>query len=417
MSMKHLLLISVFIHVTCGQAYCDQASDMRELTTLVDDINAAVVKADLTFLERVLHKDYVHHGQHGMIEDRSQYLENRKTGRVDYETLAANDVKVRVYGDTAIVTYASTAKGKDPLGAIDDKRSFTRVFVRQDGRWQQVHSQATPIRLAAARPAEEAQRANSRDPANDERELAQLVKDLNRALVEKDIDFLERVLHQDYSHYRPRGTVENRGQYLENRKTGRVDFDSLIADEIKVRRYGDMAVVTYLSTAKGRDPQGAIDEQRLFTRMFVRRDGRWQLVHSQGTPIQRDIAPPDAAAQTSLQGTWIATKTERDGKAADDVVGNRLFFTGNRFQIQTKDGKPLYAGTVRLDPSAKPAAIDFEHTEGALKGKIWKGIYVVDSDTLTTCDNAPDLSKGRPSAFEANGGSGDILITFKRANP
>lgn len=166
--MKHLLLIAVLMHVTC-QAYCDQASDLRELTQLVDEINAAVVKADMTFLERVLHKDYVHHGQHGMIENRAQYLENRKTGRVTYESLVANDLKVRVYGDTAIVTYLSTAKGKDPLGAIDDQRSFTRVFVREDGRWQQVQSQATPIRLAGARPAEEGQGANSRDPADVER--------------------------------------------------------------------------------------------------------------------------------------------------------------------------------------------------------------------------------------------------------
>jgi uncharacterized protein (TIGR03067 family) len=122
-------------------------------------------------------------------------------------------------------------------------------------------------------------------------------------------------------------------------------------------------------------------------------------------------------AQKKLQGTWTATKAERDGKAADDVVGNRLSFTGNRFQIQSKDGKPLYAGTVRVDPSAKPAAIDFEHTEGAFKGKVWKGIYGVDGDTLTTCDNAPNLDKGRPAAFEAKSGSGYVLITFKRAKP
>jgi uncharacterized protein (TIGR03067 family) len=122
-------------------------------------------------------------------------------------------------------------------------------------------------------------------------------------------------------------------------------------------------------------------------------------------------------AQKKLQGTWTATKAERDGKAADDVVGNRLSFTGNRFQIQSKDGKPLYAGTVRVDPSAKPAAIDFEHTEGALKGKVWKGIYAMDGDTLTTCDNAPNLDKGRPAAFEAKSGSGYVLITFKRAKP
>jgi uncharacterized protein (TIGR03067 family) len=118
-----------------------------------------------------------------------------------------------------------------------------------------------------------------------------------------------------------------------------------------------------------------------------------------------------------LEGTWTATKAERDGKAADDVVGHRLSFTGNRFRIQSRDGKPLYAGTVRVDPGAKPAAIDFEHTEGALKGTAWKGIYALDGDTLTTCDNGPNPDKGRPTAFEATSGSGYVLITFKRAKP
>ena len=57
--------------------------------------------------------------------------------------------------------------------------------------------------------------------------------------------------------------------------------------------------------------------------------------------------------QKKLQGTWTATKAERDGKAADDVVGDRLSFTGNGFQIRSKDGKPLYEGTFRVDPSTE----------------------------------------------------------------
>jgi uncharacterized protein (TIGR03067 family) len=122
-------------------------------------------------------------------------------------------------------------------------------------------------------------------------------------------------------------------------------------------------------------------------------------------------------AEKKLQGTWTATKAERDGKAAEDVVGHRLSFTGNRFQIQSKDGKRLYQGTFRADPSRKPAAIDFEHTEGPLRGKAWKGIYALDGDTLTTCDNAPNPDKSRPAAFEAKVGSGHIFITFKRAKP
>jgi uncharacterized protein (TIGR03067 family) len=136
-----------------------------------------------------------------------------------------------------------------------------------------------------------------------------------------------------------------------------------------------------------------------------------------GTGLVPAFAQPAEEAHKKLQGTWMATQAERNGKTADDVLGHRLSFTGNRFQIQSKDGKPLYAGTVRVDPSAKPTAIDFEHTEAALKGKAWKGIYALDADTLTICDNAPNLDKGRPAAFEAKSGSGYVLITFKREKP
>ena len=129
------------------------------------------------------------------------------------------------------------------------------------------------------------------------------------------------------------------------------------------------------------------------------------------------FAQPAGDAPKGLQGAWTATQAQRDGKAARDVVGHRLSFNGNRFRIEAKDGTPLFAGTVRVDPSAKPAAIDFQHTEGTLKGKAWKGIYAVEGDTLKVCDNAPNLAKGRPAAFEARSGSGHVLVTFTRAKP
>jgi uncharacterized protein (TIGR03067 family) len=134
-----------------------------------------------------------------------------------------------------------------------------------------------------------------------------------------------------------------------------------------------------------------------------------------GTGLVPAFALHAEDAQKKLQGTWAATKAERDGKAADDVVGHRLSFTGNRFQIRSRDGKTLYEGTFRVDAKTKPATIDFEHTKGDLKGKSWKGIYALDGDTLTVCDNAPDLDKGRPTAFEAKTGSGHVLVTFERA--
>ena len=55
------------------------------------------------------------------------------------------------------------------------------------------------------------------DPTKDERELTQLVKDLNEAVVKADVAVLEQVLHEDYVHQRPRGMVENRAHIAVSR--------------------------------------------------------------------------------------------------------------------------------------------------------------------------------------------------------
>ena len=70
-----------------------------------------------------------------------------------------------------------------------------------------------------------------------------------------------------------------------------------------------------------------------------------------------------------------------------------------------------------MDANTKPAVIDFQHAEGGLKGKTWKGIYVLDGQTLTICDNAENLDAVRPSELAAKSGSGYVLVTFNRAKP
>jgi uncharacterized protein (TIGR03067 family) len=107
---------------------------------------------------------------------------------------------------------------------------------------------------------------------------------------------------------------------------------------------------------------------------------------------------------------------ERNGAPADDLKGHRLTFAGDRFTIRSK-GKILYQGTYRIDASKNPATIDFTHTSGEAKGKIWQGISLLEGDGLKICDNADDLAKGRPAVFATEPGSGRVLVSFKRAGP
>jgi uncharacterized protein (TIGR03067 family) len=129
------------------------------------------------------------------------------------------------------------------------------------------------------------------------------------------------------------------------------------------------------------------------------------------------VAPPAFAAAGTLEGTWISTKAEREGVPAADVVGHRLSVAGESFQIHSSEGELLYGGTIESDAEAKPSTIDFQHSQGSLDGQLWMGIYQLDGDTLTIIDNAPDIGKARPTAFETSPGDGYVLVTFERSKP
>ncbi len=114
-----------------------------------------------------------------------------------------------------------------------------------------------------------------------------------------------------------------------------------------------------------------------------------------------------------MSGTWVAVAAERDGKPADEIKGNRLTFAGDTFAIQ-RDGKTLYQGMFTTDRARTPASIDFHHTAGELKGKTWRGVYGLEGDTLRIADNAPDMSKPRPTMLTTKADSGHILVIFTR---
>lgn len=126
------------------------------------------------------------------------------------------------------------------------------------------------------------------------------------------------------------------------------------------------------------------------------------------------MSPVGAAADAqALAGRWTAVEAERDGAPAPELVGHEIDFAGDRFTIALQN-RLIYGGTYSIDSSAEPARIDFSHDEGEAAGTTWQGIYRVDGDRLTICDDAFDSAKERPTAFATAPGSGHVLITFER---
>jgi ketosteroid isomerase-like protein len=68
---------------------------------------------------------------------------------------------------------------------------------------------------------------------------------------------------------------------------GELRFEAMAFDDVRVRACGDAAVVTGRAVVRGQSPQGPIAGAFRYTRVHVRRDGAWQLVAFQGTPLAR----------------------------------------------------------------------------------------------------------------------------------
>jgi ketosteroid isomerase-like protein len=56
-----------------------------------------------------------------------------------------DDVRVRVYGETAVATGRIRMQGSFRGHACNDQSRFIRIFVKREGRWQLVANQLTRI--------------------------------------------------------------------------------------------------------------------------------------------------------------------------------------------------------------------------------------------------------------------------------
>lgn len=117
----------------------------------------------------------------------------------------------------------------------------------------------------------------------------------------------------------------------------------------------------------------------------------------------------------AIKGTWLAATAELGGRPFPDEVRKSIQLTLKGGTYTVTVGKNPDRGTVKLDPSATPKAMDVTGTEGPNKGKTFPAIYELDGDTLRICY---DLGgKARPTEFKTAAGTQQFLVTYKRQKP
>jgi ketosteroid isomerase-like protein len=119
-----------------------------------------------------------------------------------------------------------------------------------------------------------------------EAEITRLLQSWRDARVAGDTAFLTRFYAQELRVQGTSGAVISREDDIRGFASGRIRPEFIRAEEMNVALYGNVALVTGRDYLKG-TYGGVQGEGRVrFMNVLIRRDGRWQLVASQGTWIR-----------------------------------------------------------------------------------------------------------------------------------
>jgi ketosteroid isomerase-like protein len=136
-----ILLIAVSPSATAQSAGEVELAVMRLEQERVD----AVIKGDLATLERIFADDLLYIHSNARLETKQQFLESVKSGNIKYEALKHSDLKVQLFGDTAVLRGKSDIKGVANGQPYALPIRFITVYVKLNGRWQMTAWQSTRI--------------------------------------------------------------------------------------------------------------------------------------------------------------------------------------------------------------------------------------------------------------------------------
>ena len=144
--MRKTLVISVLILTTVSLGLAQKHSARRNQNGNVEQVireldherMQAQIGADAVALKRIYADDFIGIGPSGTARTKAQVISDFTSGDLKFQSITTDDVRIRVYGNTAVETGRSTMIGQDKGKSVPRDNRFTRVWIKQGGRWRLV---------------------------------------------------------------------------------------------------------------------------------------------------------------------------------------------------------------------------------------------------------------------------------------
>jgi ketosteroid isomerase-like protein len=142
-----LLLAPVPARLAAQAAAPSDSAAVAEIRQTVRQYDEALRRSDVAALERIWAPEFVFVNPRGERLTRADRLANVRTRRTTFDSLAPapREESIRVYGDVGVLTTLLTLSGKYSGKEQSGRFRALVVWVRRDGRWQQVANQLTLV--------------------------------------------------------------------------------------------------------------------------------------------------------------------------------------------------------------------------------------------------------------------------------
>ena len=114
---------------------------MDEIIALENRRFEAMIKGDVNALEEILADDLIYTHTTARLDTKTSFIEAISSGRSNYQSFERDDVKVRQFGGTAVVT----GHAKIHVGDNKFEARFIDVYAKRNDAWQMVAWQSTRI--------------------------------------------------------------------------------------------------------------------------------------------------------------------------------------------------------------------------------------------------------------------------------
>jgi len=147
--MKHILLAVILCTSACllavGQESKGAKTTEDAILKLEQQWEDALTKSDTAALEKLYDNKIIYTHSSGKVDSKASYISSIQSGATKYESMKRDDIKVVVYGPSAIVSCHWDVHVLAGGNKIDLNARYLHVYVHGSDGWKMVAHESTRV--------------------------------------------------------------------------------------------------------------------------------------------------------------------------------------------------------------------------------------------------------------------------------